>query len=117
MAKLYVSGTVEEIEDGKYLNIVVREDEENVFRLGANSKNRDGVKASVSMGDFVIINGIARSKKKENGFFNMDGWIHTIHNLTAEMKANIGLANAVKADKKKTEAEQKEEDKDPAPWD
>lgn len=116
MAKLYVAGTVEEIEDGKYLNIVVREDEENVFRLGANSKNRDSVKASVSMGDFVIINGILRSKKKENGFFNMDGWIHSIHNLTAEMKGGMGLTNAVKADKKKTEDEQKKNDDDLPPW-
>lgn len=115
MAVLIVCGKVEAVEDDKFLNVVVREDDDNVFRLAANSKNRDQIK--VNVGDYVIVECLAKSKQNDKGYYRIDAWIHTIDNITAKFVGNVKLTTAVKADKKKTEAEQKEEDKDPAPWD
>lgn len=115
MAVLIVCGKVEAVEDDKFLNVVVREDDDNVFRLAANSKNRDQIK--VSVGDYVIVECLAKSKQNDKGYYRIDAWIHTIDNITARFVGNAKLTKAVKDDKKKTEAEQKEEDKDSAPWD
>ncbi|HPS30193.1 MAG TPA: hypothetical protein PLZ43_08055 [bacterium] len=107
MAILIVTGKVEAVEDDKFLNVVVREDDDNVFRLAANSKNRDSIK--VKAGDYVIVECLAKSKQNDKGYYRIDAWIHTIDNITARFVEDMKLAKAVNDDKKK-------DDDDLPPW-